>query len=360
MVSWMGPHAREWGLAGCSYRPRVDNYKFLVYISHIPFRPRLAAPAVLKASRQFPVVMLTGARQVGKTTLLRHLDPRRSWVSLDDMDVRRMAREDPRQFFERFPPPVFIDEFQYAPEILPRIKLWVDERRTRLKPAAGAFWLPGSQNFAMMEGVQESLAGRVAVLRLSGFSLPETGAPAAGAPALFNALLRGDKPELWTRRGLDRETFYSSCVQTCLERDVRGQLGVRQLGLFDKFMRLLAARVGQLLNMASVSSDLGVSIPTVKEWLTVLERSDQVLLLPPYFASRGKRLVRTPNPDGSRAREQLQVHGRLPGQEDPVRGGQGQDGQHPARGVDAGVLEGRARRTGRGQPVRSGRAASSP
>lgn len=277
------------------------------------FRPRLLAGPLVQASKTFPVLLVTGARQVGKTTLLRHLEPRRRFVTLDDMDARRLAQEDPEQFLDRHPPPVFIDEFQYAPGILSGIKMRVDEKRTRLRPCAGDYWLSGSQNFALMKGVTESLAGRAAVFDLPGFSLAEAlpgrAAPGkkpffealgadskagGGLPELFSAILKGDKPEVWMSRGLDKNLYYSSYVQTYLERDIRSQLGVRDLGRFESFMRLLAARVGQLMNMASLASDLGVSIPTVKGWLTLLERSGQVLMLRPYSGSLSKRLIRTP------------------------------------------------------------------
>lgn len=277
------------------------------------FRQRIISDCVKQTSASFPVVMLTGARQTGKTTLLRHIEPDRTFVSLDDPDMRRLAKEDPAQFIERFPPPVFIDEFQYAPQILPHIKMAVDAKTTRLRKAAGMYWLSGSQKFALMKGVQESLAGRVAILNLAGFSLGETAGPAVGFPKkpflesfnarfstnrtlhdLFKIILKGDKPDLWSGKKLPAGLFYSSYIQTYLERDVRGQLGIRDLGTFDKFMRLLAGRIGQLLNMAGISSEIGVSIPTIKEWLTVLERSDQIMLLQPYFGNIGKRLIKTP------------------------------------------------------------------
>mgnify|MGYP001619815459 CR=1 FL=1 len=277
------------------------------------FRQRVISDCIKQTSASFPVVMLTGARQTGKTTLLRHIEPHRTFVSLDDPDMRRLAKEDPAQFIERFPPPVFIDEFQYAPQILPHIKMAVDTKTTRLRKAAGMYWLSGSQKFALMKGVQESLAGRVAILNLAGFSLGETAGAAQGFPKepflevfnprftanrtlndLFKIILKGDKPELWSGKKLPAGLFYSSYIQTYLERYVRGQLGIRDLGTFDKFMRLLAGRMGQLLNMAGISSEIGVSIPTVKEWLTVLERSDQIMLLQPYFGNINKRLIKTP------------------------------------------------------------------
>ena len=133
------------------------------------YKKRLIEQAVTKASKTFPVIMLTGSRQAGKTTLLRTLEPSRQFVTLDDLQLRRYAKEDPKGFVNEFKPPIFIDEFQYAPDILPYIKIAVDEKRTKMQSADGYFWLSGSQNFKMMEHVQESLAGRVAILQMLGF-----------------------------------------------------------------------------------------------------------------------------------------------------------------------------------------------
>lgn len=264
-----------------------------------------------KASKGFPVVMVTGPRQAGKTTLMRRSDPKRLFVTLDDLEIRRLAKNDPKTFLERFPPPVLIDEFQYAPEILPYIKIRVDEKTTRLVKAGGDYWLTGSQNFSMMEGVQESLAGRVAIFNLLGLSRKEIEKDAVLAkdfisePAssfetkksindIFKIILRGDKPELWVNFSLNKEIYYRSYVQTYLERDVVSQLKIKDIGLFEKFMRLLAARTGQILNFSSLSAELGVSPPTVKLWVTILERSFQIFLLPAYYGNIGKRALKTP------------------------------------------------------------------
>lgn len=277
------------------------------------FIKRLLGPAIEDASRHFPVVMVTGPRQTGKTTLLTHLDPKRRFVTLDDMDLRRLAIEEPKLFLERFPPPAFIDEFQYAPQILPYIKIAVDEKRKRMKPCRGEYWLSGSQNFVLMTNVQESLAGRVAMFDLLGLNREEMGptnGPREGQPfferpavsagkggpvaKIFSVLLRGDKPSLWTDPKLNRDRYYSSYIQTYLERDVRQILGVEHLPSFEKFMRVLAGRAGQMLNMAALASDVGITIPTVKSWLSVLERSFQIYLLQPYFQSFRKRLIKSP------------------------------------------------------------------
>lgn len=278
------------------------------------YKKRLIEQAVTKTTRTFSVVMLTGCRQAGKTTLFRMLDPDRQFITLDDLNLRRYAREDPKGFIREFRPPVFIDEFQYAPDILPYIKIAVDEKRTKMQSADGDYWLSGSQNFKMMEHVSESLAGRVAILQLLGFSRPEIDgtfmeferppfflasenrdfATKRTTKDIFEFIVKGDKPEIWTKPEMDRSSFYSSYIQTYLERDVRSQLGVKDLGVFEKFMRLLAARTADLINLAALGSDVGVSQPTISQWLTILERSYQVFLLRPYYKGHTKRYVKTP------------------------------------------------------------------
>ena len=278
------------------------------------YKKRLTEQTVIKTSKTFPIVMLTGSRQTGKTTLLRMLEPNRPFITLDDLQLRRYAKEDPKGFINEFKPPVFIDEFQYAPDILPYIKMAVDEKRTQMKNADGDYWLSGSQNFKMMEHVSESLAGRVVILQLLGFNRSEIddahnefdNQPYLLSPTdknfetnrttknIFEFIVNGDRPEVWTKPEMDRKSFYSSYIQTYLERDVRNQLGVRDLGLFEKFMRLLAARSADLLNLSSLASDVGVSIPTISEWLTVMERSYQIFLLRPYYRGHTKRYVKTP------------------------------------------------------------------
>jgi len=278
------------------------------------YKKRLMEQAVMKASRSFPVVMLTGGRQTGKTTLFRMLEPGRSFVTLDDLNLRRYANEDPSGFINEFRPPVFIDEFQYAPDILPYIKMAVDEKRTKTKIANGDYWLSGSQNFKMMEHVSESLAGRVAILQLLGFNRTEIDGdlkefkmpPFLLAPAnelfetkrtaseIFGFIVNGDRPQIWVEKSMERQMFYSSYIQTYLERDVRNQLGVKNLGTFEKFMRMLAARSADLLNLAALAGDVGVSQPTIAQWLTVMERSYQVFLLRPYYRGHTKRYIKTP------------------------------------------------------------------
>lgn len=272
-----------------------------------PYLPRTMETTLRRVSREFPAVVVTGPRQSGKTTLLRHLFGRsHGYVSLDLPDVRASAEVDPRGFLEAHPPPVVMDEVQNAPGLLRYVKEAIDERRHR----RGQYILTGSQNLLLLESITETLAGRAAVLRLLPMSARETaGVPRAGlpwqggrrparrrpsAPDLWNALLRGGFPELVVGPGRDVALWHGSYVQTYLERDVRGIRQVGDLAMFQAFARALAARSGQLLNLADLSRDLGVVLNTVKAWLSVLEASFQVYVLRPYFANIGKRLVKTP------------------------------------------------------------------
>lgn len=249
-------------------------------------------PALKQISGQRPVVLLTGCRQSGKTSLLEQAFPKHRYVSLDLPLEAERAESAGEAFLADHAAPVIIDEIQYAPKLLRHIKHAVDRDRA----AVGRYLLTGSQKLALMQGVSESLAGRVAVLELHSLSLREI-QNAFSAPrdtdALLELIWKGGYPELHARQ-LDPKRFYADYVATYLERDVRQAINVRNLRDFDRFVRLCALRSGQLLNMNGLAGDAGVSPNTIRSWLSVLEASNVIHLLPPYFRNVGKRLVKAP------------------------------------------------------------------
>ena len=236
-----------------------------------------------------PVVVLTGARQTGKTSLVRRLFPGHGYVSLDLPSEAGQAETDPKVFLSRHERPLIVDEIQYAPGLLRHLKAVVDADRGR----NGQFILTGSQPFALMRGVGESLAGRAAVLNLEGLSYgeihrsrPET--------TVEGYVLRGSYPELYEKPDLEASGFYQAYVATYLERDLRSQLQVGSLRDFERFLRACALRTAQVLNKAELARDVGISPSTANEWLSVLERSGIVSLLEPWFSNSTKSLVKAP------------------------------------------------------------------
>lgn len=246
------------------------------------------------AAATFPVVALVGPRQVGKTSILGRVFPDYGYVSLDVAGNAEAAETRPNEFIKRHPPPVVVDEVQYAPSFFRHIKSLVDIQKGK----NGLFIITGSQNFLLMENLAESLAGRVAVIPFLGLSGREwKSAPGvSGGRDWVEFLWRGGFPGLWAEpdKGPTRERWYQGYVATYLERDVRNLLNVGSLRDFERFLRACAARCGRMLNMSELGRDVGISTPTVKQWLSALQASNQVVLLEPYYRSLGKRISKTP------------------------------------------------------------------
>ena len=233
-----------------------------------------------RAVRGFPALVLTGPRRAGKTSLLRRLFPGASYFLLEDPDIVARLRADPQGFLDAVRTPVILDEVQNVPEVFAYVRTRIDRKPRR----AGQWLLTGSQEAPLMQGVTESMAGRAAVFQLLPLSTRET-------PKV--TLLRGGYPEAVARPAAAR-LWFSSYVQTYLERDVRAVTAVRDLATFRRFLASLATRHGQVLNRSALAAPIGVSVPTISQWLGVLETTAQILIVPPYYENLGKRLVKSP------------------------------------------------------------------
>ena len=244
------------------------------------FIPRLLGEEIRRAARHFPALIVTGPRRAGKTTLLRRLFPHATYRLLEDPDIVARIRTDPRAFMTELRAPVILDEVQNAPEILAYVRTRIDAAPRRV----GQWILTGSQDAPLMQGVTESLAGRAAVFQLLPLSTRETDKV---------SLLRGGFPEVLARPAA-ATVWFQSYVQTYLERDVRAVSAIRDLATFRRFLALLASRCGQILNRTDLAAPLGVSVPTVSQWLGIMEVTAQIILIPPFFENFGKRLVKSP------------------------------------------------------------------
>jgi len=266
--------------------------------------------AVLRRAKAKGAVVVTGARQTGKTTLIETLKPNIPKVTLDDLPTRRRAIDAPSVFFDVFPPPIFVDEVQYAPELFSYIKIHVDESKRK-----GDFFLTGSQRFTLMKNVSESLSGRAGILELFGLSLRELHEESfihpflptldfllerkqskisMGVTEVWHTIHRGCLPELVANPTFQWDEFYADYVKTYIKRDVRNLTQVADEGDFLKFMTVCAAMTGQMLNLSSLARDVGISESTAKRWMSVLQTSGLVFLLQPFSTNAIKRAVKTP------------------------------------------------------------------
>lgn len=271
---------------------------------------RHAEKTVQELSQMFGAVLVAGPRQVGKTTMLERLTSNISYVTLDDPILRASAVEERATFFKDNPPPVFVDEIQKAPVLFEQIKMLLDRERKK-----GQFYMCGSQQFKMMKGVSESLAGRIGLVTLLGFSLRESYGVGYDTPFLptktyfaerkqhlaeisydnvWSAIHRGSMPELYSNPDFNWQMFYGAYVRTYIDRDVRELSEIGDTVKFTKFMIAVAASTGQLLNLSSLARDIGISQPTAERWLSILVASNIVYLLQPYSNNITKRAIKTP------------------------------------------------------------------
>ena len=269
---------------------------------------------ILNASQYYPVVMVCGQRQVGKSTMLNHIrEPERRYVTLDDGNARRLASTDPALFFETYGYPLLIDEFQRVPSILLEMKKIVDQKALDGEDNNGMFWLTGSQKFKMMQDVSESLAGRIAIFDMASLSTAEIEERPAtlfhpdlasirerlkyskpkNIHQVYEDIFRGGMPKLRVT-DIDRDRFYMDYINTYIERDIKDLAQVGKLNEFYDFLVYMAARTGQELKYDEIAGAIGISAPTAKAWVTILERSGVIFILRPYYSNITKRLVKTP------------------------------------------------------------------
>jgi len=273
------------------------------------FKRRVINKALFRAVRTFPAVVVTGPRQSGKTTLFKTLFSKtHAFISLEDPDVRIRAKDDPIGFLNQHKPPLIIDEIQYVPELLSYVKTRIDNRRK-----SGQWLFTGSQNFALMHNVTQSLAGRAAVLFLLPFSLSERmdnadrsrdvsewlrgldiNCKSTKRVSLSEVIMRGFFPEIAVKKKVDKRLWCGSYITTYLERDIRNMANIGDLGQFERFLISCASRSGGILNISDMARDIGISVPTAKRWISLLEAGHQIYLLYPYYRNIGKRIVKSP------------------------------------------------------------------
>lgn len=252
---------------------------------------RLLKKKIDTACSSRPVVLVTGARQTGKSSLLRRMFPAANYVTLDRIVIAAEAEENPSQFLGRLQGQTIIDEVQYAPALFRELKIHIDDNRNDY----GRWILTGSQRIQLMQEISESLAGRVGIFQLETLSAKELrNSSNISAGSVADCLWSGGYPELWANQQIDAELFYGDYIQTYLERDLKSLIQVSNLRDFQRFFQICATRTGQLLNYTDMAKDVGVSAGTIKNWLGALETSGVLYLLPPFFANIGKRLIKAP------------------------------------------------------------------
>jgi predicted AAA+ superfamily ATPase len=275
--------------------------------NEVAYFERTLSQTVKKASASFPAVLISGPRQVGKTTIFERLkNEKRTFVSFDNPILREHAKSDPALFFKTYQPPILIDEAQYVPELFPYMKMIIDKEKKN-----GLFWLAGSQIFHLMKNVSESLAGRIAVLNLQGLSQNEKhnipkhdpflpsfrlkkNIKTLNVKTLYETIWKGSYPKLIADKKMDWELFYLSYLNTYIEKDIKTFANINQENSFIKFIKILAARTGQLLNYTDISKEIGISVNTVKSWVSILETSGLIFLLYPYSNNLTSRVIKTP------------------------------------------------------------------
>lgn len=250
---------------------------------------RKLSNSLTQTIKEAPVILLTGARQCGKSTLLTKLFPDYKYVTLDDLSLRAQAKDDPELFLSYYKSPLIIDEIQNAPNLLSYIKIAVDKDRKY-----GSYILTGSQQFDLMSDVFESLAGRLAVISLTPFSIEELYENKEEVPLWFDLVANGLFPEPYLNESLDSYKWYLRYLESLLNRDIKHNLREDKLGSFDQFIKLSTTRIAQELVFANLAKEIGVSALTIKNWTSLLERSQIVFLLQPYFSNLGKRIIKTP------------------------------------------------------------------
>ncbi len=266
---------------------------------------REAVEMIEKVNKNFKVLLVTGPRQVGKTTLLLHLKPQNmEYVTLDDEVLRNQAINDPKLFLEEHPSPLLIDEVQYAPNLFSYIKINVDKEQKN-----GMYWLTGSQQFHLMKSASETLAGRVGIINLNSFTYAEINnnanrelfdplnlkeAPYINTKKLFEIIFKGGMPELYKNKNMDRNLYFGSYIDTYISRDIRELTQIGNIDAFKKFVVSVASRTGEQLNYSALALDSGISVPTATNWMSILTVSGLVYLLEPYMNSEIKRLTHIP------------------------------------------------------------------